>query len=297
MTASKKKSGNLSVQAGEHLVDMHDAAAIIASAQEPRIIKTEAGTPFLGIPPGWSTESLEDYLPAPIDIEAHREFYDVDSFAIYLKTHALADDSLQEHETVCCDPLIMYANESQKHICAILDSSLPDYPSHERHRATLSLQFSPEWETWKAFCGKYVSRKTFTRFVENHLENIVGDFSGGKILEMCSGLKLSVKSDTDINEIKSDGKRSLEFRSSAQAQGTLNGTRVSFPETIEVDLRIFKNLETYTFKPRLRWDIDQNEIVFCIDLIEAAVVEEKAFNKVLEQVKDQVGQKPLMGRP
>ncbi|KKM14625.1 hypothetical protein LCGC14_1704280 [marine sediment metagenome] len=96
--------------------------------------------------------------------------------------------------------------------------------------------------------------------------------------------------EVEIRETEAeDGIRRIAFVQTATVGGGAGGVDfIPFPEMLDVNLRVFKNEKAYKFHPRLRWDIKGQEISFSLDLIEPAIVEEEAFEKVIETFKAHV---------
>lgn len=240
-------------------------------------------TPMLTLPPGWNQVSLEKHLPAPLRIEEQAKLSNVESLVAYLG----------EFEAT---PRV-FANESSKEVLAVLDPTQDGEPSHQSHTAVLALEFAPEWKIWKRFCGSYVSRKEFVRFVENNLDEITGDFSGAKILEMCRDLKAKRTGEIDVSEDLEHGDRRLTISNAQHVSSGSGDNQVTFPEHIEVELRVFKGEAKFRFQARLRWELSQgNELSFAIDLRDSEIVEEQAFNDIVSEVENTLDLSVLSGQ-
>jgi len=233
------------------------------------------------LPPDWRSEKFLPQLAAPLRIRQTTVVQDRASLKAYADIFCDEDNKPR-----------LFADERSKQIMAVLDPIEKGQPSHQDHVCLLSLDYSPEWEIWKRFCGDYVPRTKFVRFVENNLESIIGDFAGTKILEMCRDIKATNMSDLKIQENTSSGGRKLSFNSN---QNVTDGGGCAFPETIEVELRVFKGDVPFKFEARLRWDYQDNELSFAIDLKASEIVEEKAFTQIVEDVIEDIGLPVLRG--
>lgn len=242
------------------------------------------------LPPGWTKGDLAEYLDKPLRIKQQTVVHDVVSFHQYAVE--FWNDEIEQ-------PVVprLFGDESQKQIVAVLDPTMPDKPSHQSHTLTLKMEYSPEWLLWRKIAGRYCTRTEFTRFIENNLEFIVGDFSGAKILEMCRDLKATNTSELNINEDLEHGTRRLTFNSSQRVAASKPGSdvQVTFPEIIKIELRVFKGYTKFDFQARLRWDFQDNNLMFAIDLRDSEVVEENAFCQVVQEVIDTTSLPVLRG--
>ena len=148
--------------------------------------------------------------------------------------------------------------------------------------------------------GKRMQPREFAMFLENHIREITGDFSGGDLLAMCRGLRTYIKGGMTADESASEGKRSLMFSMNTQVAGarpTADGQarEVAFPETIQITLKVFNHVNAYVFEPRLRWDADAKGVVFWYDLIDPVTVQRAAFEQVVGEVNTATGLTAFIG--
>jgi uncharacterized protein YfdQ (DUF2303 family) len=266
---------------------MDDIKEIAGQLQEPviydskELLKTPGSTPVGLLPPGWTWTDLSFLMPAPDRIRQTTVVHDVSSFAQYLGEFQGG-----------VGPRI-FADDTKAEITAVLDPTVENVPSHQSHVLKLKLSLAPEWLLWKAFCGEYRSKKDFTRFIENNLDQVTGDFSGAKILEMCRDLKATTTKNLEVKEDPGEGNRSLKFSGDVSARG--GPAKVAFPEIISVLLRVYKGDTAFQFSARLRWDIEREEMIFAVDLRDDAIVEEDAFGQIVDSVAKHTGISVLRG--
>jgi uncharacterized protein YfdQ (DUF2303 family) len=269
---------------------MFDINEFVGQLAQPEIIDADylgdhvGDLKILVTPPGWRTNQLTELLPAPLKIQSEIVVNDVESFSSYLA------DFVDQGT-----PPRVFADEATKSIVAILDAHQKNKPSHQYHRVTLLMHESPEWEIWKKFCGEYVNKSVFTRFIENNMEQIIGEFSGVKLLEMCRDIRATSGSSAEFKEDLESGQRQLAV--SNESGVTAGKSRIAFPELINVQLRVFKGDIEFDFQARLRWDYTDGQLTFAIDLKDYRIVEELCFLKIAEQVATKTELHVLTGKP
>ena len=268
------------------MTDKTESQSIAELASKPLILDLQ-GVPHLMLPSHMSSESLERFLPAPIRVKGLYAFEDPTSFARYI-------DEFKEGGTR------VFADFDKYRFLAVINGSLKDAPAHSDHRATLNMTTAPEWKAWVEKNGKKMQPREFAMFLENHIREITGDFTGSDLLAMCRGLRTHIKGGMHADESISEGRRSLAFSMDTRVAGSRptgdgQDREVAFPETIQVTLKVFNHVAAYVFEPRLRWDADDKGVVFWYDLIDPVIVQRAAFEQVVGEVNTATGLKAYVG--
>lgn len=261
-----------------------EVESAIENAKEP-IYREFEDMPFQLLPPNWSAKELPHLLPQPLRIVESPIFNHPESFARYYKIFAESSTRI-------------FADDNKKQAVSVFDCSEPHEPGHGDHRATLAMQEAPEWEVWKKISGKKLDRSDFSRFIEKNLDFITDEsgMSGADILGMCRDLRIKGSGDIIAKEDYTNGKRSLDIKLNHQVGGnTETGELIPFPENVTVSLRVFKNAARFDFKAQLRWDIKQEQLYFTIDLAESSIIEDDAFQKVVETIEAECDQSVFIG--
>lgn len=247
-----------------------EAAAELAF--EPRLDILE-DVPHMLLPKHIELKSLEHLLPAPKRIKGIFKFEEPQSFARYI-------GEFKENGSR------VFADFDKYRFLAVINGAVRDKPAHSDHRVTLEMTTTQEWKAWVKQSGQKMQPREFAIFLENHIKEITGNFSGGDLLGMCRALRVNVKAGMTADESASKGKRSLTFSANTEvrAQRAADGAEIAFPETIEITLRVFNHVQPYVFEPRLRWDANDKGIVFWYDLIDSVIVERAAFEQVVAEV-------------
>lgn len=257
--------------------DQTETEAAAKLAFNPRIENIQE-VPFLLLPDHVTKESMEHLLPAPKRVKGLYSFEDPKSFARYI-------DEFKE------DGTRVFADFDKYRFLAVINGSLKEVPAHSDHRVTLNMTTTQEWKAWVENSGKKMNPRGFAMFLENHIREITGAFSGTQLLAMCRALRTQIKGGMQADESVSDGRRSLQFNMNVQVRGVLpaadsSGSEVAFPEAINITLKVFNHVSAYVFEPRLRWDADDKGVVFWYDLIDPVSVQRAAFEQVVGEVND-----------
>lgn len=241
------------------------------------------GVPHLVYPNHVQRESLEHLLPAPIRVRGLYNFEAPQSFARYI-------EEFKE------DGTRVFADFDKYRFLSVINGSLKDQPAHSDHRVTLNMTTTQEWKAWVEKNGKRMGPREFALFLENHIREITGEFSGTDLLAMCRGLRTYIKGGMTADENVSEGKRSLSFAMNTQVAGQRpSGQEVAFPETIQITLKVFNHFNAYVFEPRLRWDADDKGIVFWYDLIDPVTVQRAAFEQAVTEVNQATNLQAFIG--
>lgn len=260
-----------------------ESQSIARLAAQPQVINLQ-GVPHLLLPNHINRESLEHLLPAPMRVRGLYNFEDPSSFARYI-------EEFKE------DGTRVFADFDKYRFLAVINGSLKGSPAHSDHRVTLNMTTTQEWKAWVEKNGKRMGPREFALFLENHIREITGEFSGTELLAMCRGLRTYIKGGMTADENVAEGKRSLAFSMNTQVAGQRpGGQEVAFPETIQITLKVFNHFNAYVFEPRLRWDSEDGKgVVFWYDLIDPVTVQRAAFEQAVDEVNQATGLKAFIG--
>ena len=250
------------------------------------IVEVEiAGVPHIQVPPGSTLKNMEDLLDQPIRIKAHPEFNDVDGFAHYI-------EEFKE------DGSRIFVDDSNFRFITVFDCHAKDKPAHGDHSATMKLNISSEWNRFLGYNEKKMNPKEFAEFLEDNIDYLsqTEDMTGADLMTMAQSFKINVKGDLEVEDTIQSGLKTLVIKDDSTVSGrNVNGQHVSFPEKIAFDLRIFKNNEPYAIKVFLRYRKSDKGLTFWIKVPDPDKLEEQAFDRVIDQVKDKTGLSTLKG--
>lgn len=241
------------------------------------------GVEHIQLPGDCTLKSMESLLPAPRRIVANPEFYDVAGFADY------ANEFKSEGTRV-------FVNQADRQFFTIFDFHAPGKPAWGDHSASLAMQLSPEWKRWKAVDGKPMKPTELAEWLEDNLEYIHAPVTGAELLEMAQDFKVSLKGDLQVEQSLHAGLRILQIKDDSTLSGKTGSKDLSFPERVELALRIYENCDAYPIKVYLRYRIAKESVTFFFKIPDPARLEDQAFDVVADRVERTTGLKTLRGR-
>lgn len=231
--------------------------------------------PFIVIPEGSVAIDLEKFLSQPIRIKDVRSFNDLASFIDYVNIFK-------------ADRTVIFADNTQPKIVALMDYHLPDNPSWCSHSAEYAPQLTNEWRTWAGKNNLVFTQSAFAEFIEDNIADVVSP-SGAELLEIAQSLEAKKNLDFKSAVRLSDGTQELVFSESVQ-------TKVHVPTEIKLGLSPFFNSPKYEVCARLRYRIVDNKLVFVYVLNRPQKVLEDAFARMLVEIEDKAMIKPFFGK-
>lgn len=243
------------------------------------------GVQHIQVPPGATIQSFEGLLKAPLRLKASPMFHDIKGFADY------ADEFKSEGTRI-------YVDEAHLRFFTIFDHHSPDQPTWAEHSASMTLQLSPEWQRFIAINGREMTPIQFAELIEDNQEYISAEgMSAADLLTMAQSFKADFSGNQfDVESTLHNGLRQLHVRNSA----VLNGKRqdnifVSFPEQLNLNLRVFKYQTKYAIKVWLRYRATQEKVTFLIKIPDPDGIHEQAFDAIIADVKEATKLKVLKG--
>jgi len=258
-------------------------AAFSAGAATEIVSVNIEGIPHVLVPPGSSLESMGRLMDAPKRIKASPEFYDVNGFIDY------AEEFQQEGTRI-------FVNQDRWQFFTVFDFHAKGAPAWGDHSASLCLKQSPEWKRFIAIDGVKMDPTTLAEFLEENIEYIAGPIAGADLLSMSQNLKVALKGNLEIEQTLQAGMRHLQIKDDSVLSGKSGEKEMSFPEKVDLNLRIFDNHSAYSIKVFLRYRGVKEGIVFWFKIPDPQGIEERAFDAVIDEVREKSGLKTLKGR-
>ena len=163
----------------------------------------------------------------------------------------------------------------------------------------MKLELSREWKRFVNLNETNMNPKEFAEFLEDNIDYLstTDEMSGADLMTMAQSFKINLKGDVQVEDTLQSGLKTLVIKDDSTLSGkNVNGQQVAFPEHIAFDLRIFKNHETYPIKVFLRYRASKDVVSFWIKIPDSEKLEEQAFDRVIENVKEKTKLKTLKGQ-
>ncbi len=236
------------------------------------------------VPDSAGLKSFERLMDNPNRIKATHEFHDVESFAKYFK-------AFKEEGTR------IFVDERRGTFTVVFDCDHKDSPGWGEHRITLSFSKSNEWNHFTGAHNERKSQSVFAEFLEDHADYVIGpdDYTGANLIAMAQNINISIKGNCQVEETIANGLKTLVIKDDSTATGQLNGKQVSFPEKLQLRLRIFKGASAFDIGVHLRQRVNSGSLTFWISIPDIDAIIESAFNAVIEEVEEETGLECLKG--
>lgn len=276
------------MSAGENLSASRLAVTDFCAAYEAGAATTIVshrleGVLHVQVPAGANLVSLEKMLPAPRRIKASPEFYDLHGFLDYTAEFAAAGTRV-------------FVDAEANRLFTIFDAHAPDRPAWGDHCASLRLKCSPEWKRFCAVDSKRFDPMGLAEFIEENLEYFQGPVTGADLLTMAQNLKVTLKGNLDVQHSTQSGLRHLQIKDDSVLAGRVAEKELSFPERVDLKLRVYEGSTTYVVSVFLRYRAKKDGVQFWFSIPDRAGVEEAALDKVIDDIRVQSGLKVLKGR-
>lgn len=258
-------------------------AAFNQGASTAIVRQTIAGIEHVLVPPGSTLQSMERLMDAPQRIKANPEFYDAAGFCDY--TEEFKQDGTR-----------IFVDQQAWRFFTVFDFHAPGKPAWGDHSASLKMNESPEWKRFKAVDGKKMAPQELAEFLEENLVYVAGPIAGAELLTMAQNLKVQLKGDLDVEHSTQSGLRKLLIKDDSVLKGHSGKKELSFPEKVDLHLRIFDNHSTYPIAVFLRYRASKEGVTFWFKIPDPQGIEEQAFEAVINEIRETSGLKTLKGR-
>lgn len=229
----------------------------------------EGGKPFAVVPSGLTLQDVSAYLPVPVRIQQSQNFFDVDSFAAYLKDFGYGGSKI-------------FASMSESKLTAILDYHTLESASWNEHKAYLACAKSDDWNDWIRQDNKPMSQVAFAEFIEEHEVNFV-EPQGAAMLTLAQNLEVNKSVIFKSAKRLSDGQTQFEYIEDIQDQ---TKGQIKIPAKLILGLQPFKFSKGYKVTARLRYRLADGKVTFTYALDAPEKIVEDAFRDVVKEVAE-----------
>lgn len=164
------------------------------------------------------------------------------------------------------------------------------------HRATLTLQHSPEWQHWARFDGTMLDQAAFAEHVEEGMADIVKPDSA-EMLEVAQHIHVARSAAFRSSQHLHSGRVAFVYdETDVAAAGA--GKTFEIPEEFELGIPVFVGEDAYKVKARFRYRLKEGALTLGYKLDRPDLVKLDAAGRIAQRLRglDEDG-KPVEGQP
>ncbi|MFW8567032.1 DUF2303 family protein [Orrella sp. 11846] len=241
--------------------------------------KTTGIGSFTVIPDGFRIHDLEKFEDSPYRKTGDVVMEDASSFVRYFNAHAT------EHSQI-------YAKVNPPRFIGVLNDHEKIDAGWRDHRVTYSCPFSTEWKEWTAKDKDVMNQADFAAFIERNLLDIVKP-SGAEMLEISRSLQAKKKVNFSSGIRLSNGEQELTYEE--EIQGTTAKGKLHIPESFEIGVQVLEGGEPYAVECRLRYRINDANLVMWYELVRPHKIIEDAVAAVWARIETETNRQIYNG--
>ncbi|MCK9495221.1 MAG: YfdQ family protein [Dehalococcoidia bacterium] len=225
-------------------------AAIDAGRRETQVIDLRDDVRLV-VRPSDSTDDvydLESYAEHPRRHKGNATFRTVEDFTHYVKRHEGGGT-------------VVFADRLGG-MRAVFNHHGKEIPGWRDFTATLTREHTKAWDAWMKAAQAPMSQLAFANFLEERLGEIA-EPAGADLLDAAEHFRAHTIVSFRSQQKLSNGQRQLEYIEEVQGGGEQNG-KLTLPERLTVVLQPFRDSESFSVEARLRWRIQDRQVVFSI---------------------------------
>lgn len=272
---------------------VEEMAAWLVSISSPHI--WDARIPFTLVPDGVKAIDFEKHMPEPRMIRKDVKFIDTPSFVSYFNLFKNSymprlftkKDGLgmvilcvYDYDAPGNDVLVPTTVEGE----TATKTSMPQ-PKWNKHLATLSLAFHPDYKELRDLSGKWQSQDEFSLFIEANT-HLFKTPDGATMLELAQDLKGVRNANWQSGKRLANGQVALSYIETIEAKSTRG--EITVPEYLIMSSPIFDGYDPQDLKAAFSWTMDGNKVKFMFRLL-TKLAEREAQDAVKVDVVKQTG--------
>lgn len=246
--------------------------------------KVDAGEMFtLVVPEGATVEKIdtEHLLDKPRRKHGTITLRTGESLGRYVTEHKSAGSAI-------------FADVERRSIVAVLNDHAADAGWGD-HRASLTLQHTPEWNRWAEKDRQMMNQTAFAELIEDGFLDIT-EPEAADMLELASTFEAAQQVEFRSGVRLDSGQRQLTWVETVQAKAGVQG-QVVIPAEFVLGLPPFDGCDPYRLVARLRYRIREGALSIGYVLDRPEDVIRSAFADVVKAVDGATGITPYAGRP
>lgn len=234
------------------------------------------GIPFIVVPKGSETKSLEPFLLNPAMKRGVLNFETRESFTRYVNEQKVPATRIFMKEQ--CFTAVLDFHDS-----TVIG---PD-AGWMNHKAHFSLKPTPAWTLWRDRNKKVVSQKDFAEFLEENYPDVI-EPAGAELLDIASTLQAHTQVRFKRGLRLDNTTEQLQYEETVDAKGGVGGD-MEVPRAIKLSLVMFYGEPKTEIVARLKYQIANGVLTFWFEMVRVqdildAVVQSTAA-KIIEETK------------
>lgn len=213
---------------------------------------------------------------------------DVASFAQYWAKHH--DDASE-----------VFADLDAATITAVLDAHAGDGARWQRHRLTLTMRKTPQWETWTRQDRKLMRQQEFAEFLEDNSGDIAADeqspVKAADLIELAQEFHAHTAVRFSSGKRLQSGQTQLVYSETIEAHGGPQRGTIAIPDAFHLGLAPLEDSTPYRVKARFRYRLTDGELRLGFHLDDPAGLFRDAVSEVVKKAAQASGVKIMRGAP
>ncbi|MDR5815835.1 YfdQ family protein [Caballeronia sp. LZ033] len=270
-----------------------DVAAILSAGTAlagPQKSPLPDGKPFVIVPEGFKTQTLEDVFANPARAAGTVKLRDAASFIEYFNRQKRPES-------------LIYASLDPARILGVIDDHLAydealagddkaKGANWRAYRVEFPVPASREWKTWTSKDRQPMGQLELAELIEDNLPDITSP-DGSTMLSIALNFEASKEGNFVSAARLQDGSTNFVWKEDVNA----TGNKIAMPSQIRLSIPVFENGAPYSIDARIKYRIKDGVLKIWYELIRPHKVLEAAFRAVWAQIEEQTAKKILLGTP
>jgi uncharacterized protein YfdQ (DUF2303 family) len=214
-------------------------------------------------------ERIEKWQENPSRKTGTFKVHDGDSFVAYMAKHSLIESEV-------------WADAQGQRIVGVINAHSDDAGWGD-HRVVYEVAHTESWKAWKALDGKLGSQAAFAQLIEDRLIDILKP-DAADLLEIVQTIEAAIGTKVQSSRLLSNGERQFTYKETIEGAAGRSG-QFEIPKEFELVLQPFEGAEPQTILARLRYRIDNGDLLIGFKLVRPEDMLREAFNSVVEVVQ------------